>query len=355
MVQRSIRWFLVCSVLLTACGGTATATSAPPAQAPATTVPAAPEPTETPEPDVVILGISRAFTSLPLYIALEEGYFAEQNIIVEFTEFERTNDMLPLLATGDLDVATGSLNSSLFNLVAQEPGVKIAADKGKAVPGTCVSNAVIARRDLIESGAFEDAQRVLSLVYSLSPTTPTSYIMDSWLRQKHGLSLADLNFNLLPQAAVIDAFNTGAIDAAVVVEPTLSQVLQATDTEIFLSYEGYLDNISSGLVIYGTGLVVENREVGQRFMVAFLKGVRQYLEGPTDRNLEIASAVFGFEPEFLRTICWQSMDPNGRIDYTATLPWQEWEVAADRIDRIVTEAELWDPAFVEYAVSVLGE
>jgi NitT/TauT family transport system substrate-binding protein len=218
-----------------------------------------------------------------------------------------------------------------------------------------VSNAVIARRDLIQSGAFEDAERVLSLNYSLSPTTPTSYIMDSWLHEKHGLSLDQLNLNLLPQAALIDAFNTGAIDVAVVVEPTLSQILQATDTEIFISYEGYLDNISSGLIMYGPGLVEENRELGQRFMVAFLKGTRQYLEGPTDRNLEIAAEVFGFEPEFLRSICWQSMDPNGRIDYQATLPWQEWEVAAGRIERIVTEAELWDPAFVEFAVSVLGE
>ncbi|TAK11801.1 MAG: hypothetical protein EPO32_11065 [Anaerolineae bacterium] len=359
MLQKLISILALTGITLTACAPAAATvpidTPADNQSATTAATAAPPESTDTPEPEVVILGLSRVFSSLPLYIAIEEGYFAEQNIIVEVTEFESANVMLPVLAAGELDVATGSLNSSLFNLVAQEPGVKIAADKGYSDPEGCQTNAVIARRDLLESGAFEDAQRVLSLVYSLSLTSPTSYIVDSWLHENHGLTLEELNTNLLPQAAVIDAFNTGAIDVAVVVEPSLSQVLAATDTEIWLTYEGYLDQISSGLVMYGPGLVQDNRELGQRFMVGYLKGVRQYLQGPTDRNLEIAAEIFDFEADFLRGICWAAVRPDGRIDYAATLPWQEWELAAGRIDRIVTEAELWDPAFVEYAASMLGE
>ena len=49
-----------------------------------------------------------------------------------------------------------------------------------------------------------------------------------------------------------------------------------------------------------------DKEVGVRFMVAYLKAVRQFSGEKSDRNLEIISKYTQLPAEELKQVCWNS-------------------------------------------------
>src|SRR5690606_24291554 len=86
-----------------------------------------------------------------LYIAEAKGYFAEQGITLEWSQFRSGDEQVPVLASGDLDVGAGGPSASLFNAVARGIGIRIVADKGHMAHGFDWQQ-FVTRRDLYESG-----------------------------------------------------------------------------------------------------------------------------------------------------------------------------------------------------------
>src|SRR5262245_58671353 len=90
------------------------------------------------------------------YLAIENGYFAEQGIEIEPTRFNTTAEMTAPLAAGQLDVGTGATSAGLFNAMARGLDLRIVADHGYSAPGRPV-NALVVRRDLVDGGEFRSA------------------------------------------------------------------------------------------------------------------------------------------------------------------------------------------------------
>lgn len=53
------------------------------------------------------------------YIAKDKGYFKQYNINAKFVKFQNSDQMLPALAAGKIDVAGGISSASFFNSIAQ--------------------------------------------------------------------------------------------------------------------------------------------------------------------------------------------------------------------------------------------
>ncbi|HEX5564218.1 MAG TPA: ABC transporter substrate-binding protein, partial [Sporosarcina sp.] len=83
----------------------------------------------------VLIAEDGAASGAGFYIAKEKGYFEDYNIEVEFADFANSDDMLPALAAGEVDIAGGVSTASFFNAIAQGIDVRIIADKGHNMPG----------------------------------------------------------------------------------------------------------------------------------------------------------------------------------------------------------------------------
>ncbi len=90
-------------------------------------------------------------------------------------------------------------------------------------------------------------------------------------------------------------------------------------------------------------------------MVAYLKGVRQYNEGKTERNKELMVAFTGLEPELIEQLCWPTFRNDLLINTQSVLDFQDWAIEKGLLDTKVTVEQFWDPSFAEYALSVVGE
>ncbi len=113
-----------------------------------------PSPPGNPSPLLTTVKVAYQPTSSngPLYIAEEEGFFAQQGIDVEFVKIANSAAALPLLISGDVAVSTGPLKIGLVNAVAKGEHVRIVADKGSVTPGSCTGYALMVRKDLFDKG-----------------------------------------------------------------------------------------------------------------------------------------------------------------------------------------------------------
>ncbi|MDX1807823.1 MAG: ABC transporter substrate-binding protein, partial [Paenisporosarcina sp.] len=83
----------------------------------------------------VVIAEDGSASGAGFYIANEKGYFDDYNIEVEFATFANSDDMLPALASGEVDIAGGISSAAFFNAIAQGIDVKIIADKGHNAKG----------------------------------------------------------------------------------------------------------------------------------------------------------------------------------------------------------------------------
>ena len=306
-----------------------------------------------PEPVVVKALLLPYLSFAPFFIAEEEGYFAKQGLRIEFVKLVRTEEAVPALIRGDLDVGGVIVTPSLLNAIAHGARIRFVADKGYIAATGCTSNALMARRELIEDGELAGPAQLQGRRIGLVPTIYSGYYVEKLLNTA-GLTLDDVESEYIPIPARSEALEKGAIDAVDSQEPWVTLLLQTGHTGIWMPAQQVIPDFQLGLVLYGSTLLDENPDAGRRFMVAYREAVQQYGQGKTERNLEILAKYTGLDRELLTQACWLPIRESGQINVQSILDFQAWTVEKGYLDNPVTEEQFWDSSFIEYANEVLG-
>jgi len=286
----------------------------------------------------------------PLFIAQEEGYFARQGINVEFEKFLSTSAALPALINGDIAVSGGTLFPGLINAISEGAHIRIVADKGIIRPDSCTSQAFLLRRDLVESGAITTVSDLRGK--KVAAGTDQSYGVFRALALGN-LTTSDIEFVDMPRSGILVAFENGAIDAAFLMEPYLTEAVRSNNSVVFLKDYDFTPN-SSNPLLYGTAFTDTDPGLGGRFMVAYLEGVRQYNQGKTERNLQILSKYTQLDREVLNETCWVPVAETGEFPPEPVHEYVDWMYTNKKITRIVENDQLIDMSYVQYANGVLS-
>ena len=67
-------------------------------------------------------------------------------------------------------------------------------------------------------------------------------------------------------------------------------------------------------MLFGGNLLDRESETGLRFMTAYLRGVRRYNLGKTERNVDVLAQRLGAPREEVERACWISIRDDGRVD-----------------------------------------
>jgi NitT/TauT family transport system substrate-binding protein len=288
----------------------------------------------------------------PFFIAEEEGYFTDQGLEVEFVKMGKPAGAIPALVQGKLDVSTGAISVDKLNAMARGAKIRFVAGKGYLSAAGCTYDALLARRALVEAGELDSPAQLRGRRLSIPVTLHPGYIVDKLLSTV-GLTFNDVENKDLPEPAIVEAFETAAIDVASMSEPWITRLLQGGYAVIWMPAQQVIPDFQLGVIIYGPNLLEENPDAGKRFMVAYLQGVRQYTEGKTARNLAILVEHTGLERELLMQACWPPIHDDGRINVQSVLDFQSWAVEKGYLDSLLTQEQFFDPSFVEYANQVL--
>ena len=305
------------------------------------------------EMDLLKVIILPYITYAPYYIGIEEGYFAEQGIEVEVVNMTVTEEVMPALSSGQVDVASGLVSAGMFNAIARGAEVEIVADKGYIDPEGCVNFAIIGRSGLVEAGELETADQLAGKTVGVVPATWLEYYLQRVL-ETGDIGLDDINAVNIGSPSMVEGLASEQLDAVVNSEPWLTIFKANGHSEVLESAQELNPNESVAVQIYGPNLLNENRELGVRFMAAYLKSVEQYSEGATERNLDIAEGFTELERGLLENMCWPAINPTGDVLVDGVLAFQEFALDRGYLDEVVPAEDFYDSSFLEEARALMA-
>jgi NitT/TauT family transport system substrate-binding protein len=305
-----------------------------------------------PEP-VSLKVVTLPFISFaPYWIAQDDGHFAEQGLNVELIDMTTQSDTLPAMLGGQVDVTSGQVYAAMFNAAAKDSGVKIVADKGYIAPDACENIAVIGRKGLFDEGPLQPEQ-LQGAKLTMIPGSWNNYYFEKLLAASN-LTNTTASNTAMNSPTALEALNAGQVDITVQNEPWVTRMSDAGHVRFTPGIAELMPNSQSAVMLFGPKLLGENEEAGKRFMLAYLKAVRAYNEGKTDRNVEILSKYTKLPAELLQKMCWPALHPDGTMNLESVMDFQTWAVEKGLVQTAATEEQLFDTTFIEYASQELG-
>ena len=307
----------------------------------------------TPEPVTLKLVTFPFLSFAPIYIAEEEGYFAEQGLKIEYIKMKEAV-AFQALARGDVDAWGGLTAIGALNAIQRGANIRFVAARGEYDPNGCFYNGLVVRKALLDAGQLNTPAQLKSRNIAWYKTSPEEYFLEKVLK-KAGLTFDDVTRITIPPPADLGAMTNGSLDATVGGEPWVSRMQKAGVGTAWIPIQDYLPGFQNGTFMYGPNLLEKNPDAGVRLMVAYLKGLRQYNQGKTERNLEIIANFTKLDKEFLNKACWAYVPVDGRIKFQSLDEFQKWAVTQSYIDRPLTQDLLWEPSFIEQAHKILNQ
>jgi NitT/TauT family transport system substrate-binding protein len=289
----------------------------------------------------------------PFYIGVDEGYFADQGLDIEIINMTSMGEIVPALASGQVDIASGLVSAGVLNAIARGGEMKYVADKGYIDPAGCDNYAIFARKELADSADFSDPATWAGLNLNVVPATWLEYYLDLQLDEigapRDTYVLQNVNSPAQPEALA-----QGSLDVVLNNEPWLSIFSAAGHKSVGTPVTELLPDSQGAVIFFGPNMLNADPEIGNRFMEAYLQSVAQYNEGATDRNLEILLNYIQIDPELLENICWPAVRADGRVDMESVLDFQDWAVEKGIMEAPLTAEQIYDSSYIEAANAAIG-
>ena len=277
----------------------------------------------------------------PIMIARAEGYFDAEGIEVEYVPSLGSEEELAALVTGDIDVDPGPLHAGFLSAIAQGAKTKIVAGQGFLDRGGCTYYGIVRRKTL--DSAARDIKRIRS-----SQDGVTRFATMSMLR-KHGINLNNLETMRLPDAVLAMSLESGAIDAVGSSEPALSRLRKIGP--LWLSAQNALPDLQWGVIAFSERLLYREKETGAKFLRAYSRGVEQYRQGKTERNVAIIAEATGESADTIREACWLPFRADLVLDWKSVDDFQKWANEEGLMEKTLSVDQAWDSTFLAQAMS----
>ena len=264
------------AVLLHACGGS----SEPEAETDVT------ESAEGSSPEATMsmtMGTAPWVGQVPLYIAMEKGFFAEQGLDFELRNFGTSGDYLSAFLSDNLD-SVSLVSSEAVTLADSGKDFKIVLVQDNSVGG----DGILAKDSVASIEDFAGKQIAVD-------TSGVSYFFLLQVLQEAGLSKDDVTIVNTDPAAAAAAFQSNSVEIAVTYAPYLQQAADAVADGRIIYDSSEMPTAIIDLYLFDAAYVEENPEAVQAFVNGIFMGL-EFLETDEEEALEIGATALDVEP-----------------------------------------------------------
>ena len=280
----------------------------------------------------VRLSVSHLLNWAPIMIAKDEGFFHDEGVDVEFVNQLTSQEDLVALLSGDLDVLSGPTRGSFFSAISQGAKIKIVAGAGFLARDGCTFYGIVRRPDRPTVKRLRASREGLSR------------FITSRMLERVGIDINTLNVMRVPDPVAVRSLEKGSIDAIAAAEPLLTRMKSIGP--VWLAAEKIVPDFQFSTITFGERLLYKDRETGARFLRAYNRGVAQYLEGKTERNVAIIAKATGEAPDLIRRACWLPMRSDLSVNWQSLEEFQTWAKKEGLIQHILTRDQVIDSTFV---------
>jgi len=280
----------------------------------------------------VRLSVSHLLNWAPIMIAKDEGFFHDEGVDVEFVNQLTSQEDLVALLSGDLDVLSGPTRGSFFSAISQGAKIKIVAGAGFLARDGCTFYGIVRRPDRPTVKRLRASREGLSR------------FITSRMLERVGIDINTLNVMRVPDPVAVRSLEKGSIDAIAAAEPLLTRMKSIGP--VWLAAEKIVPDFQFSTITFGERLLYKDRDTGARFLRAYNRGVAQYLEGKTERNVAIIAKATGEAPDLIRRACWLPMRSDLSVNWQSLEEFQTWAKKEGLIQHILTRDQVIDSTFV---------
>ena len=227
----------------------------------------------------VSIGVMPDIDSVPIIIAQEKGYFAEEGLKVDIQQFKSAMDRDAALQSGNLD---GAISDMLAVAFAKSGGFDV-----KVTSFTDGTYKLIAGKD----EAVTTPQELAGKDVAVSKNTIIEYVTDS-ITASQNMPADSINKVVIPQIPTrLEMLQNGKLAAATLPEP-MGSIAIANGCKFITDSEEL--GINPGVMMFTATAVADKKEELKAFYRGYNKAVKYLNEHPQDEYMDLIIEKSGF-------------------------------------------------------------
>ena len=284
-------------------------------------------------PDRVRLSLNPgSYAYLPIFLAADKGYFAEQHLDVQITKYTGSSlTQLPMLARGDLDIAPVVTGPGFFNQFSKGFDLKLLASIDQSEKGWHDTGCILVRQDVWDAGSIRKiADLKGKIVDGGLDGTAQNYLLKQAIL-KGGLKFSDMTYTdkykTVPDQFA--ALRNKAVEVVSGAEPICTQMQAQGLAHKWLAFQDVIPGFQASFVTSSAQFLKTHRDAVKRFLIALLKAEK-----------EIKAAKGGWTPQLITTVAKWAEIPEATV---ATIPGPPYTGQFGAIDAtsIRTQQAFW--------------
>ena len=312
--------------------------------------------------DKVAVGTGGSASDAPFYIAYDRGFFKEEGLDVDLIVLDSGAKVIAPLGTGELDVGSGALSVGFWNALVRGIKFRIVADRGHAQPGYLYQT-VFMRKDLIDSGQFKSLKDLKGLRMGFAAQGVTSLSLLNEAAKYAGIKFEDITPVYLSFPQQIAALQNKALDGTLLIEPQATVAVNAGYGVRFMDTNEFYPYQQISVIFFSDRFATERKEVAEKFMRAWLRGVRSYNDAIKDGKIAGAGAdevvaimakSFNMNPALIREMYSQAVDVTGAVNAAGVQKDLEFFLQQGWVTGQIKASDVIDMSFARKASAELG-
>ena len=238
--------------------------------------------------DKIRVGYLSLASHSPSFIAAEKGYFAEAGLDVEMISFQAAQPMAVAIASRDVDVGITAISAGLISL-AEKDVIRVVGGALQEVPGV-EGQKILVSKKAYDEGVTSPAQ-LAGRSFGITTAGSSFHYMAHKIADGEGFARDSLR--LVPMQAVpavIAALKSGQIDAWSIVPNIAAGLTRSGEVVEIGTVADYIDGYQVTTVFTSKANTEDRRDVVERFLGAFSKGIADYNAALVDKTMPQAEA-----------------------------------------------------------------
>jgi NitT/TauT family transport system substrate-binding protein len=301
-----------------------------------------------------------SLTLAGIYVAMERGYFKDGNITIELVTVDNINSLIAPISTGQIDLATGGPSAGFFNAISRGVKLRIVADQNTVRPGTAAI-ALMVRKDLIDGGQIKTYADLKGRNIGIVAKRATMELDVLKALAMGGLRKEDVSILNMGFPQLQAALAAKALDAAVLIEPLVSDAVAKGIAVRWKGIDEITPNRQNSFFMFSEQFAART-DVAQAWMVAYLRGVRDYYEAFHTKGQKGRADIVGIltkhtlikDPKVYDRMVLPAIDPNGELNVPSIQEALNQFLADGDVKGPLELDKIVDLSFIKHAQSVLG-
>jgi len=303
--------------------------------------------------ETIKLGLLKTAGNAGIFVALDRGYFAGQNLDIDLVFFDGAQAIAVATVGGDVALGSTAFTGGLYNLAAQG-ALRVIAAQSADVP-SFQNNTVIVSNKAWDGGlkSYKDLGGRPIAVTTIGSSPQYCIVL---LSEKYGFDLNSVRFLPLQSVTnIVSAIKGGQADAGVGPAAAVMPTVQRGDAKL-LGFVGDEAQYQLGAIFVSAKTADNRGDMLKRFLAAYRHGAKDYhdaVTGPgekrrdgagTDAMLAILAKYIGQTPEQLRPGV-SYVDAEARLDQKDVQHQIDWYKSQGMVKGDISAAALIDKRY----------